>query len=87
MFYVSWRLREAHFYVFYEFGRAPGGPASNGPKPPGVSAREDLTRAGGGGVGGERSGSVARVLRVLEALGGSFVRVLRVREVPARSRI
>ena len=28
---------------------------------------------------GERSGSSVRVLRVLEALGGSFVRILRVR--------
>ena len=30
----------------------------------------------------ERSGSSVCVLRVLEALGGSFVRVLRVREAP-----
>ena len=58
---------------------------SNGPKPPGGSAREDLTRAGGGKVGrGGEAGSGARVLRVLEALGGSFVRVLRVREAPGR---
>ena len=32
-------------------------------------------------------GSSARVLRVLEALGGSFVRILRVREAPAGSRL
>ena len=32
-------------------------------------------------------GSFARVLRVLEALGGSFVRILRVREAPGGSRL
>ena len=30
-------------------------------------------------------GSFARILRVLEALGGSFARILRVREAPAVS--
>ena len=32
-------------------------------------------------------GSFARILRVLEALGGSFARILRVREAPAVSNL
>mgnify|MGYP007024374554 CR=1 FL=1 len=48
VFYVSWRLWEAHLYVFYVSGRLRGGTDSKGPKRPGGSAREDLTRAGGG---------------------------------------
>ena len=32
-------------------------------------------------------GSFVRVLHVLEALGGSFVRILRVREAPGGSRL
>ena len=59
----------------------PGRDTFRRPKAPGGSAREDLTRAGGGGVGrGGEGGSGARVLRVLEALGSSFVCVLRVGE-------
>ena len=34
-----------------------------------------------------RGGSFARVLHVLEALGGSYVRILRVREAPGGSNL
>ena len=81
VFYVSWRLWEAHLYVFYVSGRLRGGPDSAnlryrvGPlnKHLRAQASEALRLA------------EARVLRVLEALGGSFVRILCVREGPEGS--
>ena len=57
VFYVSWRLWEAHLYVFYVSGRLRGGPTSNQPKAPGGSAKETLTRAGGG-EGGRGSSEI-----------------------------
>ena len=37
VFYVSWRLWEAHFYMFYVSGRLQGGPTFYEPKAPGGS--------------------------------------------------
>ena len=37
VFYVSWRLWEAHLYVFYVSGGCLGGPTSNHSKAPGGS--------------------------------------------------
>ena len=86
------RLWEAHLYVFYESGRLSGGSGSNDAKAPGGSAKEKTLAGGGGGGwggGGEARSVVfckglrfweARFVFVLqgsEALGGSFVRVLR----------
>ena len=54
----GWESGVAHLYVFYVSGRVPGGSdfndaksrvrEGNDAKSPGGSAREDLTRAGGG---------------------------------------
>lgn len=60
VFYVSWRLWEAHFFVFYLSGGGLGGRMSHGPKVPGGSANESLYVCGGrgggwGGVGGAGS--------------------------------
>ena len=86
----AWRLAEARvlrvlealggsFVRVLRVREAPGRDTFREPMSPGGSAREDLTRAGGGKVGrGGEGGSGARVLRVLEALGGSFVCILRV---------
>ena len=74
-------LWEAHLYVFYVSGRLSAS-GSNQPCRPCeimlVRKRKTLTGVGGGG-GGRRS--ICRVLRGSEALGGSFVCVLRVGEV------
>ena len=78
--YVSWRLWEAHLYGFYVSGRVLGVPdspalrVSVGPSP--KNLRPEALRL-----------AEACVLRVLEALGGSFVRVLRVWEAPAGSNL
>ena len=86
MFYKGLRLWEAHLYVFYVSGRLSGGAAFNEAVGKGGSAKEYPHACGGRGGGvAERSSSSIRVLRVVEALGGSFVRVLRVREAPGCS--
>ena len=95
VFYVVWRLREFHLYVFYVSGRLPGGTHSGDLCERVGPLEKDLTRAGGGEGGGGAEwlictcftcpgGServICKYLSILEALGGSFVRVLRVLEV------
>ena len=82
VFYVSWKLWGVHLYVFYECGRRLGGPACNDAKGPGGSLLKNLRPEAS-----EASRlAEARVLRVVEALGSSFVRFLFVREAPAGSR-
>ena len=51
MFYVSWRLWEAHLYVFYVSGRLRGGTDSGKLRDRVGPLKKDLTRAGGGEVG------------------------------------
>ena len=48
MFYVSWRLWEAHLYVFYVSGRLRGGTDSGNLWERVGPLKKDLTRAGGG---------------------------------------
>ena len=60
--------------------RLSGGSVSNEPFRDGGSAKERLSRGWGGGGGGGGRGSICRVLRGSEALGSSFVSVLRVGE-------
>ena len=64
-------------------GRLQGGPTSNQPKAPGGSGPLPKT------LKPEASEALrlaeARVLRVLEAVGGAFARVLRVLAAPGRS--
>ena len=53
VFYVSWRLWEAHLYVFYVSGRLPGGTHSDDLRARVGPLEKDLTRVGGGEGGGE----------------------------------
>ena len=89
---MSWRFWEAYLYVFYMPERLQGVPPLTtltsrvGPLPknlrPEASEALRLAEARVLRVLEALGGSFARVLRILEALGGSFVRILRVREAP-----
>ena len=91
VFYVSRGVLVAHLDVFYVSRRLQGGAHFAGFKRPGESplnlrpeASEALRLAEARvlRVLEALGGSFARVLRVLGFMGGSFVRIVRVREAP-----